>query len=239
MNLEDSLRQITAEREPELDQLRLLAETHDPGFRTANEFAADLLRRAIVHGVLGQGMPLRQDELAAALGVSTIPIREALRHLEGEGLVDFAPRRGATVAVLTAEEVIEISEMRAVLEPLALRLSIPRILDSQLQESLRILDEMDRCQNLEPVYKLHGQFHMGLYSACGRMRLLHLIGSLELRMERYFRLLVGKLSYHQRGQAEHRELLRLCMQRDLTQACTLLERHILAGVERFTEFLAQ
>jgi DNA-binding GntR family transcriptional regulator len=233
------LREIGANREPAIEQLRLLAHARAGGFQTANEFAADLLRRAIVHGVLNQGSPLRQDELAAALGISAIPVREALRQLQAEGLVDFAPRHGATVATLTGEEVIEISEMRAVLEPLALKLSLPHILDSQLEECERILDRMDQTPDGEPVYELHRKFHMGLYSAAGRKRLLNLIASYELRMERYFRFLVGQLSYHQRGQAEHRELLSLCRQRDVNQACALLERHILGGVERFAEFVAQ
>ena len=227
------------ERAPQIEQLKGFAQTRVPAFRSANKFASDLLRSAIVQGVLSQGSPLRQDELAAALGISAIPIREALRQLEAEGLVDFVPRHGATVAALSADEVIEISEMRAVLEPLALRLSIPRISDSQLQHCEQILDEMDRTPDLEPVYALHGQFHMGLYAACGRSRLLHLIESFELRMERYFRFLVGRLSYHHRGQPEHRELLRLCRERDVAQACALLERHILGGAERFTQFLAQ
>jgi DNA-binding GntR family transcriptional regulator len=225
------------DRVPDIEQLKGLAQARVPVFRSANKFASDLLRSAIVQGVLSQGSPLRQDELAAALGISAIPIREALRQLEAEGLVDFVPRHGATVAALTAEEVTEISEMRAVLEPLALKLSIPRISDSELQECKRILDEMDRSPDVEPVYELHGQFHIGLYAACGRKRLLHLIESFELRMERYFRFLVGRLSYHQRGQPEHRELLRLCMRRDTKQACALLERHILGGAERFTQFL--
>ncbi|HKR26052.1 MAG TPA: GntR family transcriptional regulator, partial [Acidobacteriaceae bacterium] len=107
-----------------MKRLRELAATRVPGFCTANEFAVAILRKAIVQGVLNQGMPLRQDELAAALGFSAIPIREALRQLEAEGLVDFAPRHGAMVAPLSAEELTEVSEMRAVLEPLALRHSI-------------------------------------------------------------------------------------------------------------------
>ena len=228
-----------ASREIDIEQLRHLAQTRALGFRTANQFAADLLRTGIVKGFLGQGMPLRQDELAAALGISAIPIREALRQLEAEGLVDAAPRHGATVAALSAEELTEISEMRAVLEPLALRLSIPLILDSQLQQCEQILDEMDRTPNVEPVYELHGRFHMGLYAPCGRKRLLNLIESFELRVERYFRFLVGRLSYHQQGQPEHRELLRLCVERDVDQASALLERHILGGSERFTQFLAE
>ena len=232
------MRQAT-EREPEMKRLRELAATRVAGFCTANEFAVAILRKAIVQGVLNQGMPLRQDELAAALGFSAIPIREALRQLEAEGLVDFAPRHGAMVAPLSAEELTEVSEMRAVLEPLALRHSIPRILDSELQDCERILDEMDRTPNVEPVYELHAQFHMGLYAACGRKRLLEMIESFGVRVERYLRFLVGRLSYHERGQPEHRELLRLCRERDIDGACALLERHILGGAERFTQFLAQ
>jgi DNA-binding GntR family transcriptional regulator len=210
-----------------------------PAFRTANEFAAAVLRAAIVQGILQQRAPLRQDELAAALGVSPIPIREALRQLEGEGLVDFAPRHGATVAPLSSEEVTEISEMRAVLEPLALKLSIPRLTDSDLEQCERILDEMDRSADVEPLYDLHRRFHTALYAASGRKRLLALIDLFELRMERFFRILVGQLSFHHRGQPEHRELLALCRRRDVNGACTLLERHISAAAEKFSALFPQ
>src|SRR5689334_15832455 len=118
-----------------------------PRFRTASSFVSDMLRTAILTGVLKDGEPLRQDELAAALGVSRMPVREALRRLEAEGFVDFQPHKGAVVAELSAEEAEEIYEIRLTLECRRLRESIPHLTDGALDGAAVILDEMDTEQD--------------------------------------------------------------------------------------------
>src|SRR5437868_10445798 len=84
--------------------------------RTTPGMVADVLRDAIRSGDLKGGQPLRQDELAAQFGLSRIPVREALRRLEGEGLVTVNPHRGAVVSILSNEELHEICEIRVALE---------------------------------------------------------------------------------------------------------------------------
>src|SRR5262245_8699029 len=85
---------------------------------------ADSLRSAIVSGALPAGSALNQDRIAAEYGVSHIPVREAVRRLQAEGLVTYLPRRGAFVTELSAAEYLEIMEMREALETLALRKAI-------------------------------------------------------------------------------------------------------------------
>ncbi|MDR7541769.1 MAG: GntR family transcriptional regulator, partial [Armatimonadota bacterium] len=90
---------------------------------------ADVLREAILRGILLAGQQLRQDEIARELGVSHIPVREALRQLEAEGLVRLRPYRGFEVSELSPEEVEELYEIRIPLECQALRLAFPHLTD--------------------------------------------------------------------------------------------------------------
>lgn len=109
-----------------------------PAARTIQEQVVDNLRRLILEGDFAPGDKLQQEELAALLGVSAMPVREGLRQLQTEGLVEFVPRRGARVAVLSAEELDELYHMREELEVLALRWAVERI-DTEKVEKLREL----------------------------------------------------------------------------------------------------
>jgi len=101
------------------------------GLNTAT-LVADDLRSLIIKGQIRGRHPLRQEELAEQYGVSKIPVREALFQLQSEGLVDFTPGRGATVSELTPEGANEIYIMRIALEPVALRLALPHLQESEL-----------------------------------------------------------------------------------------------------------
>jgi len=85
------------------------------------------LREKILSGEIGEGEQLRQDALAAEYGVSRIPLREALRQLEAEGLVSFYPHRGAVVSTLSLAEIEELFEIRALIEPDVLRSKVRRL----------------------------------------------------------------------------------------------------------------
>jgi Transcriptional regulators len=98
---------------------------------------ASVLREAIITGHLRGNEPLPQDEIAAQLRVSHIPVREALRQLESEGLVTYQPNRGATVSALTSEEIREIYEIRVILETAAIRRAASRLTPLQLAAARR------------------------------------------------------------------------------------------------------
>jgi DNA-binding GntR family transcriptional regulator len=195
------------------------------------------LRGAIVEGHLNPGTPLRQDELAKSFGVSAIPVREALRRLEVEGLVVFASRRGATVAPLNAQEVLEFSEMRAALERLALVNSLPKLKEEVFRECEHALDALDRTTNPKKWGELNFEFHQNLYSGAERPHLMNLIRSLHLKIERYLRFHFSHLGYFTVSQREHRELLRVCKERNVEHAADLLERHILQGGHKLYMYL--
>jgi len=197
--------------------------------RTTPGMVADVLRDAIVRGVLPAGRPLRQDDLAAQFGLSRIPVREALRQLEGEGLVTAEPHRGAVVSALSADELQELCEMRTALETTALRLAIPHIDAAALGEAEGILEETDRLSDvLEHWSHNNWRFHAVLYRRAGRPRMLAMIKSLHDNVERYLRLHGSVAQYRLQGQAEHRRILEACRRGDADLAAALLAHHIQA-----------
>src|SRR5689334_18278168 len=107
------------------------------------ETVREALRVAISSGDLAPGFQLRQDELAERFGTSRIPVREALRQLEAEGFVTILPNRGAVVADLSVDEVIELLEIRIALECHALRLAIPAMGEMDLDETKKVLRSYD------------------------------------------------------------------------------------------------
>ncbi|MGH7460513.1 MAG: GntR family transcriptional regulator, partial [Longimicrobiales bacterium] len=107
------------------------------------ELTAEALREKILHGDYAEGAPLRQDALAAELGVSRIPVREALRQLEVEGLVTFSPHVGAIVSTLSLDEISELFELRAVLETELLKRALPKLTPEILDRADAVLDAYD------------------------------------------------------------------------------------------------
>src|SRR3954452_12204296 len=104
----------------------------------------EALRDRILRGEYPEGEPLRQDAIAIELGVSRIPVREALRQLEAEGLVTFTPHRGAVVSTLSIDEIVELFELRAEIESDLLRRSIPHMTEAHHIKAANILAEYER-----------------------------------------------------------------------------------------------
>src|SRR3954465_9280734 len=111
--------------------------------QTLTGMTADAIRERILRGPYPEGEPLRQDAIGAELGVSRIPVREALRQLEAEGLVTFNPHRGAVVSSLSLEEIEELFELRADIECELLRRAIPSTTAPDLARATDVLDEFD------------------------------------------------------------------------------------------------
>lgn len=186
---------------------------------------ADRLRERIVGGELAAGRPLRQERLAQEFGTSRMPVREALRLLQAEGFVEVVRNRGATVARIDLEDLQEIYELRGLCEPFALALAIPDLTDRRIAAAGALQDDLERGP-LEAFGRLNKAFHMTLYEACGRGRLLSHIGLLNDAADRYLRMAIVRLDYAERSHAEHRALLDACRARDVARATELLHGHI-------------
>ncbi|TWT10938.1 GntR family transcriptional regulator [Reyranella sp. CPCC 100927] len=199
--------------------------------QTVAERVAGILREAIAKGSLKAGTVLRQDELAARFGFSRMPIRDALRQLEAEGIVSIHPTRGAFVAGMDSAEISEIYAVRELLEVEALKLSCPKLTEAQLTEASAILDKIDVEPDVGRWGTLNRAFHLTLYGACGNARLLGLIEAQHNAADRYVRVLLSNLDYRARSQSEHRKLLAACRKRDVARAVMWLAKHLREGSE--------
>ncbi len=205
--------------------------------RTSAAVVTDTLRKAIIQGVIAGGVALRQDDLAATLAVSRMPIREALRQLEVEGLVEFTAHKGAVVATLDPDDVEEIAEIRVALEGLALTLSFPHLTPSILDEAEAVLDRMDGEPSLLARSALNRAFHALLYSGVHRRRLERQIWTLYNGFDRYLRLEHSVLDRRETSQQEHRRILAACRRRNLAVAVGELRHHISDAGSGLSAFL--
>ena len=154
---------------PELDAL--VARLR-PRHETAQELALGALREAILEGILPPGTRLRQEDLAQVFDTSRIPIREALRALEYEGLVASEPHRGFTVTGLDADQLEEIYDLRTVLESHAVRVAIPLLTQNDLDDLEQLFSEMQAADDDDVRLAKREQFYLRLYSVTARPRLV-------------------------------------------------------------------
>jgi DNA-binding GntR family transcriptional regulator len=197
--------------------------------RTMSAAAAEQLRRRILSGSYAAGHALRQDALAEEFGVSRIPVREALMQLEAEGLVKIVPHRGAIVSGLSAKEVIELFELRALLEPPLLKLSAPKLDANDYLALETILAEYSaelRAPHVSRWGELNTTFHMLLYQHAQRPRSLALVSNLLRECDRHTRVQLAATNGMQRAEEEHSELVRLSRRREFRRASALLKAHI-------------
>jgi DNA-binding GntR family transcriptional regulator len=133
------------------------------------------LREAISHGDLAPGSRLRQEEIAERFGASRVPVREALKSLEAEGLVTLVPNSGAWVSRLTLEECEEVYQARERLEPLLLRYSAPRLVRTDLDRLEALAAEMSAADDVGEFLRLDREFHMLSYSRAETLMLGDLV----------------------------------------------------------------
>lgn len=149
-----------------------IGDSYEPAVATV----AQELRRAIFEGELKPGTPVRQEAFAKALGVSRIPVREALRLLESEGLVVLRPHSGARVATIGFDECEEIYKMRERLEPLAFAESAQHIDDEQIATARELTTELEQLKgNTSGWLECDRRLHFACYAGVRTPRLLRTI----------------------------------------------------------------
>ncbi|MCZ4283042.1 GntR family transcriptional regulator [Kiloniella laminariae] len=192
-------------------------------------FVSDVLREAIISGVLSAHSLIRQDSVADVLVVSKIPVREALRTLEGENLVQFERNRGARVLPGSIEEMTEIFELRKVLEPHLLRQSIPNLTPQNTAEALALVEQEAASTNPEELGQLNRRFHEILLSGANDTLGYRFLSILYNASERYLRLHRRESESRSRSNVEHRKLTEACLARDGSLASELLLQHLEAA----------
>jgi len=208
-------------------------------FKATNtpDLIVETLRIAIIQGRYKAGEPLRQDRIAQDLGVSKIPLREALVQLKAEGLVTFMPKRGAVVSSLSASEAAQIFIMRRALETVALEQAIPRLGRPDLIRAASVLDIMDEETDQGKWGDLNWEFHATLYQAAQMPLLLQTICTLHNNVTRYLVIYLDSLAGLSCSQNEHRQLLEACRCQDVKKAKTVLGTHLSQASEKLISYL--
>lgn len=212
-------------------------------YKTRTQLVVEILREKILTGEIVAGQPLRQASLANELSVSRIPVREALLHLEAEGLVTFEPHKGASATELSAAQVDELFELRAMLEGDLLAASLVNITDEALTEATNILVELNNSldkENSANIWsKLNYDFHNCLYSGANRPQTADLVNILNKNADRYIRMHLLWAGGISKAGPEHAEILDLCKARDIENAVAKLKQHIFHSRDEIKAFLVQ
>ena len=210
--------------------------------QTVASMTLDAIRDGILHGQYTEGEPLRQDALADELGVSRIPIREALRQLEAEGLVTFNPHRGAIVSSLSLEEIEEVFDLRASIESDLLRRAIPHLTAYQLDQADEVLDRYAVALRTGDVAKwgvLNWQFHASLYAPAARPVTMNIVQRLHQQSDRYLRMQLALTHGETRANEEHRAIAAAARAHDTKRACQLVRDHIAGAGRSLLAFLRE
>lgn len=184
------------------------------------------LRDMILSGSMGIGVQLKQEALAKRFGVSRIPVREALKRLEAEGLVEHTPHQGSIVASQSVPELLETLDIRIGLETRALKLAIPMMKASDHKAAREIMAKYDASDSPLEWAELNLEFHLCLYRACGRPKLLRMIEEIVRSIGIHLRAQQSYKAGRKSPQSEHREILKACVAKDVGRAIQLLEQHI-------------
>ncbi|MDF1791346.1 MAG: GntR family transcriptional regulator [Thalassobaculaceae bacterium] len=217
------------------DFARLAAEIGDRP-RTASEFVQRALRAAILDGRIPPGTPLRQEALAAAFDVSRMPVREALRQLEAQALLDFTPHKGAVVAEISAQDQADTYLIRRALEPVAFAQSIPHLTRDDLDRAEDLISDMDREPDHGRLGELNRRFHMSLYARAGSPKLVRLVERQLIEHDRYLRFHLAMLGRDRMSQDDHIAMVKAAAGRDITAAISVLQRHIDVAAEDSARF---
>jgi GntR family transcriptional regulator, carbon starvation induced regulator len=200
--------------------------------QTLSTTIAASLRAAIASGELAPGGKLRLDELRATFGVSLSPLREALSRLAAEGFVRMEDQRGYRVAPVSEQNLVEVTKLRCVIEPFALREAIEGGDDrweGAVVASLYRLNKLERvdAQAEQDAWEsAHRELHDCLISACRMPLLLQFTGTLHDLTDRYRRLFLTERPLDKAVRREHADICEAALQRDADRACGILRQHI-------------
>lgn len=204
-------------------------------YRPLRQLVADELRARILRGQLTQGSRVIEDRVAEELGVSRNPVREAIRLLESEGLVEVTPRKGVVVAIISREEADDLTEVRAALEVTAVRRAATRgitpEIDAELEAVLREGESVTEAGAYERLADLNSRFHDLVARSSGNMRLVDVLRDLQNRLQLLFSAGVSRRSG--RAWEEHRRILEAIRARDADWAEAEMRAHINGAAHRY------
>ncbi|WP_369142525.1 GntR family transcriptional regulator [Streptomyces sp. R44] len=210
--------------------------------QTAQQFVLEELRRAITSGELRPGGPIRQEALAARFEVSRVPLREALKALEAEGLVVHHVHRGYFVAELSLDDLEEIYRIRELLETEAVRMAVRWMPDGTVATLERIQREVERAAgdgDVAAMAAANRLFHFTLIDASGMPRLVRLITTLWDATDAYRSLYYTEPTHRKQAVREHRAVISALRHGDEEATVRWLDEHRAHAVAALREVLGQ
>lgn len=198
-------------------------------YKTIRELLFEHIRDLIISGKLEAGRKLVEEELAEQFNVSRTPVREALRKLEIEGLVQYQPRRGVVVTGFSRDDVDEIYAARAVLEGLAARLAAERATDAEIAELGRRLAQMNRASeagDFQRTARIHTRFDDVLYRIGHNRRLYNILSQFSEYIEHCQMVSMERPGRADEIRVEHNAMYRAITERDPTMAEETARLHV-------------
>ena len=198
-------------------------------YKPLRDIVFETLRKAILDGNLKPGERVMEVQLAEKLGVSRTPVREAIRKLELEGLLEMIPRKGAYVADISIKDVLNVLEVRASLEGLAASLAAERITEDEiesLRKSAEEFEQMNKNNDRDGMVQKDTEFHSVLLSAARNNKLLSIVESLSDYVQRFRVVYFTEYSDAKNIMDDHRAILDAINERDVEKANRVAQEHI-------------
>jgi DNA-binding GntR family transcriptional regulator len=204
----------------------------------------DQLRGRILNGALRVGQVLRQEELAQQFNVSRVPLREALSRLEADGLIEARPRRGFAVSALDPHEIVEVFELRAVVEEHAAAVAAQKRTREDVAAAEALLNQMESLDPKSARYHarwamLNYEFHSRLIASSKRPRLARIVGNLRGAVEPYVRMELAITGDVVEAGREHREILEAFRAGDSRGLAELSRAHVEGTARRLLKGLRE
>lgn len=208
--------------------------------QTVTAMVAEYIAAKIIGGDYPGGHQIRQEAIAAELGVSRIPVREALLQLEAEGLVVIRTHRGAVVSDLSADDAIDLFDARLLLEPFLVKKAIARLSNQDIANVERALRDYEAAiarGDPKELSRLNWAFHTALLEPSMRPRSMAVLQTLYSSADRYLRLQIEPLKAQTKALQEHRDIFEAYRLRDAVETSRLLKKHVADAAEEIVSQL--
>lgn len=219
-------------RQGETDNLGEIDFTRYDASKPIREITYEALKDAIIAGTILPGERIVESSFAKRLNISRTPIREALRKLEQDGLVEYTPRKGVIVKSLDREDIEEIYMIREVLEALALRKAIVNVTAediADLRATLRIVEEHVANDEIETASKHSREIHMRMYRLSGLERLVNILNTLDEYMDRFSYMSLSDAEQRRIAAREHGQLIDALEAADIDVLLELNTKHLITA----------
>lgn len=212
----------------------LIKHTNFNQSKTIKEIVYEGLRKVIISGDIQAGERIVEKEYAEKLNISRTPVREALKRLEMENLVEYLPRVGAVVKRISVEDVLEVYKIRHHLEVLATTSAMDNITKEEIKEIEELLDLTEQKNvegNVEEVIRLSAEFNVMIYKASGMKKLAGMITRIDEYVQKFRDISISEDKRREKALKEHRCILKAIKEKNKEIIDELIKKHLQDSLE--------